>query len=241
MRYYKFLLILLISLLSAGCVSETNTGIEKVYISFGDSITWQDKHKYPNAILKKATGYQSILEDELGYSTVNKGIDGGSMAKSSSYPESGSILLDNTYKEIKSSNLVTVLAGTNDFKLNVPLGDLNKKSDIFDDTTFIGAYQKLIEKVKKENQSAKIYLFTPLQRDNDGYDIHNKNKAGYKLIDYVNAVKELGEYYDIPVRDLYNESEINENTLNKYTRDGLHPNEEGYEILASEMISFIKE
>ena len=86
----------------------------------------------------------------------------------------------------------------------------------------------------------RIVLFTPLQRDNGGYNVNTVNTAGHKLIDYVNAVKTIGEMYGIPVCDMYANSGFTHLTLSTFTMDGLHPNDVGYERMGKYASNFIK-
>jgi len=213
----------------------------KTYISIGDSISWQDKQKYPDS-KKVATGYQSLLDEKIGFKAfLNYSIVGASMAKSSTYPTKHSIMFSFINKNYLHTDMITILAGTNDFKLNVPLGEISKKGDKnFDETTFYGSYTKLLDYILKQNQWIKIYLFTPLQRDNGGYDINKINSAGFKLIDYVNAVKKIGELYNLPVLDLYSVSGIDLSNIKQYTRDGLHPNDLGYKLISKPIFDFIE-
>ena len=97
----------------------------------------------------------------------------------------------------------------------------------------------LIEKILKSNKDIDLVLITPLQRSKDGYDINFTNEAGYKLIDYVNAIKDLGKKYSLPVLDLYSNSGFTNKTMSLYTRDNLHPNENGYKKIAQKMYSFL--
>jgi lysophospholipase L1-like esterase len=215
-----------------------------VWHVIGDSITWQDKHIY--ADLKTiAKGYQTIVDKKVKFSEVrNAGISGASMAKSSNFPTAnGSLCAAGIDPAVSYSDvdLITLFAGTNDFKLNVPLGTLGQIGDTaFDDTTFYGAYRMLVEYLLTSKPTIKIYLFTPLQRDNSGYDVNYTNSAGYKLIDYVNAVKEVGQMYGLPALDLFATSGFTALTLNTYTRDGLHPNDIGYERIADIIKGFIE-
>lgn len=125
--------------------------------------------------------------------------------------------------------MVYIAAGTNDFKLNAPIGSLGVVADTeHDRTTFFGAYRTAIEHMLTSNPEVNLYLATPLQRDNGGYSIESTNGAGHKLRDYRDAVFALGGMYSAPVVDMYALSGITKRTLDLYTRDGLHPNEAGY-------------
>ena len=213
----------------------------KTYVSIGDSISWQDKQNYPGS-KKIATGYQSLLNQSIGFKSVtNYSIIGASMAVSSKYPIKDSIMERYIDRNYSTTDMITVMVGTNDFRLNVPIGVIGKKDDNnFDETSFYGAYRKLLDCILKQNKSIRIYLFTPLQRDNDGYDINKINTEGNKLIDYVYAIIKIGELYKLPVLDLYSKSGINISNLKQYTRDGLHPNDEGYELISRSIDDFLE-
>ena len=159
----------------------------------------------------------------------NKGVSGVPMANGSANG-SGTVYTIDRYTEFSDKDLVIIAAGTNDFKLNVPLGDKGESGDIsFDDTTFYGAYRKSIEKILSVNPTIRIVLFTPLQRDNSDYDVNTTNGSGHKLIDYVNAIIEIGEMYGVPIVDLYRNSGITKLNLSQFTTDGLHLSQSGYD------------
>ncbi len=197
----------------------------KNWITLGDSIT-------------KAGVYQNNLS-YMFKEIDNKGINGQTMgyqSKNTSTYDLGKTI------NFKKYDLVTIFIGTNDFRYHKPLGSLkNINSNDFDDTTYFGAYQLLIEYIKKSNPHIEIILITPIQRVRDGFDIHCFNKENYQLIDYVNATKKIAHLYSLPVIDLYAESGITKDNINIYTRDGLHPNEKGYELISQHIENFLLE
>lgn len=193
---------------------------EKTWLTLGDSIT-------------KANGYQPIVKEKLGFANVdNKGLNGQTMAYQNTNKSTYSIGKEIDYKNY---DLVTIFIGTNDFRYNKKLGKLGE----YDEKTFIGGYEMLIEKILSSNPYIDLVLITPMQRTKDGYDINFTNKVGSKLIDYVNGIKDLGEKYSLPVLDLYSISGINTQTMNVYTRDNLHPNKNGYKRIAEKMYRFL--
>jgi lysophospholipase L1-like esterase len=215
-----------------------------VWHAIGDSITWQDNKEYAGET-SVAKGYQTLLNKKIKFEEIrNAGISGASMAKSSKYPATnGSNCAAGVNPEVSYSDvdIITIFVGTNDFKLNVPIGTKGLIGDSgFDDTTFYGAYRMLLEHILTINPSVKIYLLTSLQRDHSGYDVNFTNPAGFMLIDYVNAVKEIGQLYALPVLDLYATSGITKLTLETFTRDGLHPNDLGYKRVANIIKGFIE-
>ena len=164
----------------------------KYWLTLGDSIT-------------KVGTYQNNLSN-MFKEIDNKGVNGQTIAYQNKNTSTYSLGKTIDYKKY---DLVTIFIGTNDFRYHKPLGTLkNINSTDFDDKTYFGAYQLLIEYIKKSNPDIEIILITPIQRTKDGFDIHYFNKENNQLIDYVNATKKLAHLYSLPVIDLYAESEI---------------------------------
>jgi lysophospholipase L1-like esterase len=214
----------------------------KTWTLHGDSITWYDGNALPDGSM--CLGYPSIVMQNLNVGTKrNIAVSGASMAKSTNYPTNGSIYVTGSnYPTVSYADVdfSTIFAGTNDFKLNVNLGTIGLDSDTtWDDTTFYGSYRHLIETMLVQNPLIKIYLFTPIKRNNAGYDDDFMNTAGFKLIDYVNAVKAIGQMYAIPVLDLYSLSGITRKNIQSYTVDSLHPNNIGHARIADLVTNFI--
>ena len=197
---------------------------QKNWVTLGDSIS--------------ATGvFQSIMNKEIAFGDIqNKAYSGGSMTG----PDASSTTVIGKSIDYACVDIVTIFAGTNDFKLNRALGAIGSVFDTtFDTNTFYGAYRSLLDYIIASNPNTRIYLWTPLHRDNAGYTIESTNTAGYKLIDYVEAIRKIAVMYSLPVLDLYNNSGINTKNLSAYTNDGLHPNDKGYERIAELAIPFI--
>lgn len=201
-----------------------NKWVNKKWLTLGDSIT-------------KAGKYQNILKNKLGFSEIcNKGINGQTMAhqtKNKSTYDLGKEIDYNDY------DLVTIFIGTNDFRYGKKIGKIVTDENYFDETTFTGSYQLLIENILSSNPKIDLVLITPMQRNHDGYDINFKNNKGHKLIEYVEATINLGKLYSLPVLDLYSVSGLTERTLDALTRDGLHPNDMGYDRISEKIFRFL--
>lgn len=221
-------------------VSNSSIWRNKTYISHGDSITWQDGKAYTQGLHvgEIARGYQTVFKEKTKLKTYdNQGKSGWSMAVVGGNGVVNTIL---GVADYSIYNLCTIACGTNDFKLNVPLGTLGQIGDTtFDDTTFFGAYRKAVEYILTSSPLIRLVLMTPLQRDNDGYDVNYTNSAGCKLVDYANAIKDIGAMYGLPVCDMYEESGFTKKTLNTFTMDGLHPNDVGYERMGNYLTGFL--
>nr|DAL82237.1 MAG TPA: GDSL like Lipase Acylhydrolase [Caudoviricetes sp.] len=203
---------------------------------FGDSISWQDGKPYPNST-EIAKGFQTILNDNLDFKEIeNLAISGRPIADGTvNGPGIVSVILE----KYKKCDLVVVSGGTNDFKLNVPLGEIKKVKSVFDRNTFCGALQAGIEQVLSNESEQQFLFMTPLQRDNAGYDIYSTNTAGQKLIDYVNTIKDVCQLYSIPCWDGYSVSGVNLINLSDLTLDGLHLNDEGYKKCSRTLVPFV--
>jgi lysophospholipase L1-like esterase len=189
------------------------------WLTLGDSIT-------------KAGVYQDILKNNFK-NIDNLGLNGQTMAYQDTNTSTYYVGKNIDYKKY---DLVSIFIGTNDFRYHKPLGEINN----FDEKTFAGAYQLLIEQIKKDNPNATILLITPLQRVKDGFDIRMFNKTNHKLIDYVNVVKDLANLYNLPMIDLYSQSNITTENIYNFTTDGLHPNNLGYEVIAKHIEDFLR-
>ncbi len=119
------------------------------------------------------------------------------------------------------ADVVVVFGGTNDFGHgDAPLGQMSDRTPY----TFYGACHKLIQKLMKRYPDAEIVFMTPVHRCDEV-------RADRSLKDFVNAIRQVTEYYGIPVVDLYANSGIQpeiETNKERYCPDGLHPNEAGH-------------
>ena len=209
---------------------------EKNAQMFGDSIVWYDGHPQPDGTT--AIGYPTLLKESLGFNEVaNLGISGAPIARGKTTDNGSGNCIETKYEPC---DLVIIEGGTNDFKLDVKLGAIDKVGAVFDKATTTGALQSAIESIFKSKPDQLITLMTPLQRNKDGYDIYNKNNAGYTLNDYREAILEIGRLYSIPVWDGYAQSGVNMLNLDALTLDGLHLNNVGYRFVTERLTSFLQ-
>jgi len=178
--------------------------------------------------------YQPLVAAELRFGEVDNYGRSGCCMTAGGYRDEGATVHVGR-RLTRSYDCLTIFAGTNDYRLGMPLGFPQ------DDSlhTFFGAYAALIEGVLTAAPSCRLNLWTPIQRDKDGYDSERPNELGHLLIDYVQAIKELGRAYALPVLDLFAESGLNKLTLGHFTTDRLHPNEAGHARIAQMAVPFL--
>ena len=141
------------------------------------------------------------------------------------------------------ADVVVVFGGTNDFGHgDAPLGEMNDR----DPYTFYGACHVLFEGLINKYPEATIVIMTPLHRiqesdpHGDGYKKDGEGVA--PLSTYVNIIKEVAEYYSLPLLDLWSVSGIQPKIpviRERYCPDGLHPNDRGHALIASRLAGFL--
>ncbi len=143
----------------------------------------------------------------------------------------------------EKADVIVVFGGTNDWgEGDAELGSMQDR----DPHTFYGACHTLFNKLLNKYPEAEIVVLTPLHRrretvpEADGLR-HIENDT--ILVDYVNIIKEVAEFYSLPLLDLWKCSKMQpavEIIKEKFMPDGLHPNDAGHQILANRIINFLK-
>lgn len=140
------------------------------------------------------------------------------------------------------ADIVVVFGGTNDFGHgDAPIGTMSDRTP----DTFYGALHVLYTSLIEKFPESPIIVLTPLHRcneDNPRGDGNKPQDVG-DLKAYVEIIREVAEYYSLPVLDLYKESGLQPKVpviKQKYIPDGLHPNDAGHEILARKIAKFIE-
>ena len=185
--------------------------------------------------------YWSILDDTLELeSMTGMGVAGSCVSATSDYKTSNSPLI-NRYKSIPDSDIITIYMGTNDYGHETPMGTIDDTEDV----SFYGALNVIIPGIQMAHPDALLVWMTPTHRYGFGtskmlgtaftYD-HLPNGRGYSLDDYVDAIKEVCDKYDVPVIDLFTLSGMDPSlseVRSQYMPDGLHPNSAGHEKIAA--------
>ena len=189
--------------------------------------------------------YHAYLAEKLGIIVRNYGKSGSCISERSLPMYERALTMDT------DADYVFVFGGTNDFFNSVQLGELytlsgSIKNATNDTSNFYGALHTLCVNLINRFPDKKIVLITPLHREHFGDQPteFQANAQGLYLSDYVHAIKEVGEWYSIPVLDLYATSGMNPNIpIHKEKffspTDGLHPKAEGHEVIANKIKAFL--
>ena len=184
--------------------------------------------------------YTDLVAKRLGCEMINYGISGTRIARQT-VPVPWAAHVDaldfcTRYSEMDDdAQLVVVFGGTNDFGHgDAPIGEFTDRTP----DTFYGACHTLMSGLLNKYPDARIIFMTPLHRiSEDTPDV-----KGYVLKQYVEMIKEVAEYYSIPVLDLWSVSGLQPRVdviKEKYVPDGLHPNDLGHEKMADVIGSYL--
>lgn len=204
--------------------------------------------------------YYEWFKQLLGFrlNIINYGLGGSSITpKQDAYPnweENIPSFLERSSNMDTDLDIVLIFGGVNDWVTGRELGDINNNNTY----TFYGALKQMLENLIEKYKSKRIYFFTSPQNDyihrpanipNDNQYYGNqegKNRKGYKITNYTDAIVEVCNLYGIPVLDLQKNSWYGLSGVLGYTdhpgiygTDSLHPNREGHKILALKMANFI--
>ena len=206
--------------------------IKGLKINFlGDSIT-----EGAGSSDREKTCFVALMGSKYGAVCRNYGIGGTRIARKTTPSEIAIHDKDycGRYAEMDDdADMIFVFGGTNDFDHgDAPIGRPTDRTPY----TFYGALHTLFTGLINKYPTSKICVITPLHR------LVEENGNG-KLIDFVKTVREVAEFYSLPVLDLYANLGINPQVpvmQETYMPDGLHPNDKGYEVIAEKVAAFIR-
>lgn len=200
--------------------------MDKPITCIGDSFT------HGAAARPDIPSYVSRMAKYLGTTPRNTGVGGATIAKG----DDDRGFIGDQIKDVKDQAVITIFGGTDDFASNRPLGSVDDPDDQV--TTFCGALKYMVTNLAKQNPSTKFLLITPAKSNHADWKLYDdagklrKNQLGNTFVDYVNAIKSIGNYFAIPVLDIFNAGNYNPYLFPNLSLEGLHPNEEGHERLA---------
>lgn len=216
----------------------------------GDSITDESQ-------LKSQDIYWHQLVDILGIEPYCYGISGHCMNQIIGQAE------ELEAEHGQDVDAIVVFVGTNDYNASLPMGEWYNVSsevvDVFspmkvarlhrefvtDDDCFKGRINNTIKWLKSHYPTKQIIFLTPIHRGFAKFSEWNiqpdetySNAQGLFIDDYVEAIKEAGNIWAVPVIDLNSISGLYPNMdehvryFRKSATDRLHPNTEGHRRMA---------
>lgn len=254
----KHLLLLTLTALLCGAVNAQSTfthpWMQKRVAYFGDSIT---DPKNDGSKQK----YWHFLQEWLGITPYVYAVSGRQW---NDIPRQA----DRLYAEHGDSvDAILIFIGTNDYNQGVPIGewyeekaeqveyahggkpkqlvDRQRRYMKMDNNTYRGRINMALDKVKRMYPDKQIVLLTPIHRaqfhrSETNWQITEDytNQCGIYLEEYIQAVKDAGNIWAVPVIDMNAVSGLypmmDEHV--QYFKDGdtdrLHPNDKGHERLA---------
>lgn len=192
----------------------------------------------------KSRCFCSLIEANTGAICRNYGLVGTRIARQTIPSECKSFDLDfcKRAEEMDTdADIVVVFGGTNDYGHgDAPLGTMVDRTVY----TFYGALHTLCQYLITNYINSTIVFITPLHRINEGNLKGDSKKIDVApLKEYVNIIREVVEYYSLPLLDLYANSGLQPELKvirDNYVYDGLHPNDAGHQILARKIASFLE-
>ena len=190
--------------------------------------------------------FTTLIAQQTGAVCRNYGIGGTRIARQTVPSENPRHDLDfpgRVDEMDPDADIVVVFGGTNDFGHgDAPLGCMADR-DVY---SFYGGLHTLYTRLLEKYPSARIVVLTPLHRLNED----NPRGDGKKpqdvatLKEYVAIIREVAEYYSLPVLDLFASSGMQPKVpvmQQRYIPDGLHPNDAGHRLLAEQIIRFLQQ
>ncbi len=186
-------------------------------------------------------GYVYVLKREFGLKEVNNyGVSGTRIAKQlgpTGNPAHDAGFCDRVQYMDPDADIIVVFGGTNDFGHgNAPLGSFEDRHN----ETFYGACHVLFSSLLEKYPTKPIVVMTPLHRAEETFN--DRRDRAIPLKRFVEIIREVAEYYSLPVLDLFACSGIQpqvEVMRQTYMPDGLHPNDAGHKKLALQLGNFL--
>lgn len=138
------------------------------------------------------------------------------------------------------AEIVLLEYGLNDYHNAVPL---DNPDDLLDEYTFAGAIRSCVKTLQKAYPGMRIILVTSTYTwyPQRGLTCENYDTGNGSLSRYVSVQLETAEELGVECIDLYHDLYPHENydDWEVYTRDGLHPNEEGRALIARAITEYL--
>ena len=211
----------------------------KRFVCYGDSLTWYDGNAFTWGEHEGETcvGFESYIRSELQARAVaNRGESGKTTPQIC-----GKIL---TATDLSNYDVLTIMGGDNDDRLEVSIGTVQPVGGTFDTTTVCGALQSAIEYALGQNPNLRIILMTEPM----GWTYQSGTMDRVSEL-VPNAYRNVAKQYGLPLIDLWTASGINELTRETFYADPApsdnqlymyHPNNDGWVRCSKVIIKHLK-
>jgi lysophospholipase L1-like esterase len=143
--------------------------------------------------------------------------------------------------DFKNVDIVFIEHGLNDYHAAVPIQNPSDPYDIF---TFTGALRQSVDYLRASNPDIRIILVTPsfTWYCSEGITCEEYNPGGGTLSEYVEKEIETAEEMGLEIIDIYHNLYTHEDFSDweKYTNDGLHPNETGRRMISDALCEYLE-
>lgn len=232
--------------------------------ALGDSITWGYTPRNSGGTAgSQLDSFAKLTAQKLGMTFSNHGVSGSTVSVISGQNRNP---MCQRYNDLPSdADVITFMGGVNDVSYNATLGTMaDRGTDTFYGalhTIMQGLYTKYIGGVAKATgKKKKIIICTPIKsldasKLTKTNSIANNADVLLQWDAWIEAIREVAAFYSFPVLDMYNLSSINPHLdrtvtgttswgstghFNPYITDGVHPTQEGHEMMADLLIGFLK-
>lgn len=145
--------------------------------------------------------------------------------------------------DFEQVELLLIGHGINDYHRGMPI--YNEK-DAYDSYTFSGALRSALETLRKKYPEMRIVVVTPtyswyVYYEKKDITCEVNDLGGGILEEYVNAQIQVAESIGVEVIDLYHDFYPHDewSDWERYTTDGVHPNEEGRKLIAQKIYEYL--
>ena len=205
----------------------TRMEIDAHWCALGTSITYLNDYDKQGRFEK---GYMDRTLDQLHFAKMtNQGVSGG--------------CIQSAYNKVIKADYYTIEHGINDWGQFTPVGTFDDYLNKNNNGSFAYWYRMVIDRIFSVNPKAKVVLCTP--RKAYGFSGYLPNNCmgdlnGIYLADYVNIIRQIAEYEGFPLADFYAECGGQRDLARMSMDTALHPNDEGYQMMANVLIPAMK-
>ncbi|MEO9570311.1 MAG: GDSL-type esterase/lipase family protein [Polaribacter sp.] len=220
---------------------QTDVFLEKLcYIKGKPTVVKNIKHISCIGDSNTEAKYPKFLQDKLGekYQVKNFGKGGATLLNGTNHPYFKKKHYKNSLKF--TPDIVLIMFGTNDANSKWCL-DASRKTDFIGTAQeeFKSQYIKLINNYKRKNANVEIYVLTPMPIYEHRKSRDPKIKERIKHLNewVIPTIKEIATEQNVTLLDV---NKLMKDVFVKYTKDGVHLNNEGYKVLANKIAKAIK-